>query len=118
MLVLVLSAGTAFASSCTVAPCEAMKAMSAPMADHGCMTRVAQDRCTTGHAATLSARCTMKPDVRTGDSSTAPSTAPEISSAVVAGVLARTFVVGSSAVPAALAVDARGAPHLSAVIRI
>jgi len=60
----------------------------------------------------------MKPEVRTGDSSAAPSTAPEISSAALTGMLAPAIVHGSSAVPAPLAADARGAPHLSAVIRI
>jgi hypothetical protein len=111
-LVLVLSAGTAFA------PCEAMRAMASPMADLGCTPSVARAHRDTGAPASMSARCDMRPEQRTGDTSSVPRSAPEISSAVVAGVLAPAVLSGSSAVPAPVAADARGAPHLSAVIRI
>jgi hypothetical protein len=117
-LVLVLSAGTAFASTCAVAPCEAMRAMASPMADLGCTPSVARAHRDTGAPASMSARCDMRPEQRTGDTSSVPRSAPEISSAVVAGVLAPAVLSGSSAVPAPVAADARGAPHLSAVIRI
>lgn len=117
-LVLVLSAGTAFASTCAVAPCDAMRAMAPPMADHGCAPSVEQKHCEDGAPATMSARCNMKPALRTSEAASSPSTAPEITSAAVAGVLAPATILGSSAVPAPLAADARGAPHLSAVIRI
>jgi hypothetical protein len=105
VLVLVLSAGTAFASACAVAPCDAMKAIAAPMAAAGCPS------------SGVRAHCDMQPKQLTSDTS-APRTPPEVSSGVVADVLVPATVFGSSAVPALPAADARGAPHLTAVIRI
>ena len=117
-LVLVLSAGTAFASACAVAPCDAMRATTAPMADHGCAPKLVTKHCETRTPAAMRAVCNMQAGQRTGDSSSVPSTAPDISSAALTGMLAPAIVHGSSAVPAPLAADSRGAPHLSAVIRI
>ncbi|MDO8964573.1 MAG: hypothetical protein Q7W30_08810 [Coriobacteriia bacterium] len=118
-LVLALSAGTAFASACAVAPCAAMQAITT-MTDHGCSPAAVQDSCASPmqSPASMQARCDMKPETRTGDASSAPRTAPELTSAVVVDVLVPAALIGSSAAPAPVPVDARAAPHLSAVIRI
>lgn len=118
MLVLVLSAGTAFASACTAAPCAAMRAQAAATAGSGCEAFTgAGTRCDGGWPAALGARCTMKPERHTSDQG-APASAPDLSVAAVSGAPMPVHAAGGPVLPATVPVDARGAPHLVSVIRI
>lgn len=117
MLVLVLSAGTAFASACTAAPCAAMRAQ-ASASGQGCEAFTGPGtRCDGGSPAALGARCTMKPERHTSDQG-APAAAPDLSVAAVSGAPAQAPAAGGPVLPATVPVDARGAPHLVSVIRI
>jgi hypothetical protein len=118
VLVLVFTTGTAFAVTCSSGCCTAMDAL---VGTQGCGPVAVQEHCDSAMGAMpaqLSGQgCDMHTELR-ADESSKPLAAPEFSLAAVSAAPVFVDARSESIAPGVPSVDARGAPHLTAVIRI